>query len=351
MPLVPFDTAFKAIRKGDLPRALYLYGAEEVLKEELVAEVLSRALDPALKDFNLDLRSATVMDPEEVETLCYTLPMMSDRRVAVVRDVEAWNKRTKAKAQVVKYLTGKPAPETVLILWQGGADPDPDPELVRCTTAVAAEPLSPERARKWLQMKATELGLELSPEAAIHLARVTEGSLGAIRTELAKFSGLVPDGVLSLEQVGQLLGIRHGETQYDWREAVLANEPARAVAMLPYVLSQSGVSGVSLVILLGTGLVGLGLARAHFDRGLRGSQLTAAVKSSLIRARPPRMSYDAAAAEWSRHAPEWTAARVRAALEAARAADERLKTTTLGDERAILTDLVMQICLLRQRAA
>ena len=113
--------------------------------------------------------------------------------------------------------------------------------------------------------------------------------------------------------------------------------------MLPHLLAPSGVSGVALVSLLGSHLIGLGIARAHYDRGGRGSALVGAVKGSLLRARPPRLSYDRAAAAWTRLAPNWPPARVDAALHATLAADERLKSTTLSDETAILTDLVMQL--------
>ena len=71
MPKLTFDAFFKALRKGEVPNALYLHGAEDVLKEEAVAEILSRTLEPSLKDFNFDQRSAADLDPEQAETLCH----------------------------------------------------------------------------------------------------------------------------------------------------------------------------------------------------------------------------------------------------------------------------------------
>jgi DNA polymerase-3 subunit delta len=321
-----------------------------VLKEELTAEVIARAIDPATRDFNLDVRSAASLDPDAVEALCQTLPMMSERRVVVIRDVEAWNKRAKAKAAVLAYLA-RPSRETVLLLVQGGSDSEPDPELAARSTHAAAEPLGPDRARQWMLLAAGRRGLELEPAAADHLVRVTDGDLATLRTELDKLAGLAGGEPLTVERVSAVLGVRRGETQYDWRDAVLAGEAGRAAAMLPHVLGQSGVSGVSLVTLVGTSLVGLALTRAAYDRGARGSGLTQAVKASLFRARPGRMNYDAAAAEWSRLAPAWPSARVERGLRAALRADERLKSTTVSDERAILFDLVMELALPWKAAA
>lgn len=350
MPTQPFDSFFKALRKGAIPSAIYLHGPEDVLKEEAVTEILDRTVDRALRDFNVDQRSAATLDPEAAETCCNTLPMMSDRRVVIIRDVEAWNKRAKAKVMVLKYLE-RPAPETVLILVQGSAEDEVDADLAARAVTVAATPLPPERAKRWLLLHAGRLQVALDELAADHLVRVTDGSLSALRSELNKLAGLSGDEPLTLERVSEFLGVRHGETQYDWRDAVLHGKTAKAITILPPLLNQTGVTGVSLVSLLGTSVVGVALARAHFDRGARGPALTQAIRSSLFRARPARVSYDAAAVEWSRLAESWTRARLDRGLRALLEADERLKSTTVANERAILFDLVMELSVPWQAAA
>jgi len=343
MPNLPFDTFFKALRKGDIPRAIYLHGPEDVLKGEAIAEILERTVEPSLRDFNVDQRSAAELDPEQAETLCNTLPMMADRRVVIIREVEAWAKRAKAKAAVLRFLD-QPAPETILVLIHGASEAAPDPELAARTTVVAAESLPPERARKWLMLHAGKLGVQLDDQAADHMVKVTDGSLGALRTELEKLAGLSSSEPLDLSRVAEVMGVRHGETAADWRDAALRGETRTALQILEPVLSQPGVSGVSLVQMLGLGLIGIGLARSYYDRGARGSSLVQAIRSSLFRTRPPaRLSYDAAAAEWSRLTASWPRPRIEAALRAALRADERLKNTALSDERAVLVDLLLEL--------
>lgn len=351
MPTMTFDAFYKALLKGEIPNAIYLHGAEEVLKEEAVSAIIARTLEPSLKDFNFDQRSAANLDPEAAETLCQSLPMMAERRVAIIRDVEAWNKRAKAKATVLKYLE-HPASETILILVQGSGETDVDADLASRTVAVAAEPLPEDRAKRWLLLHAERSGVVIEDRAAQHMVRATGGSLSALRSELEKLSGLGGEGPLTLERVSEFLGVRHGETAADWRDVVLSGDGGRAVGILPHLLAQPGVSGVSLVTLLGTSVVGLGLARSLYDRGTRGGALAGAIKQTLFRARPStRMSYDEAASEWSRLAPSWPPRRVELALIALRRADERCKSTTVSDEQAILFDLVMELTLPWQAAA
>src|ERR1044071_8338923 len=291
MPKESFDSFSKLVKTGEIPPTVYLYGEEDVLKDEAVRAIVDRVVDPGLRDFNYDQRSAGQLDPDAVETLCNTLPMMADRRVVVIREVEAWNKRARGRAAMLRYLE-KPSPETVVVLVQGAARREdardrnePDPDLVRVTCAAEVGRLGPRLAEKWLLKRAAERGVTLEPDAAEHFIKVIDGDLGHGRTELDKLSGLGGGAPITLDQVTALLGVRHGETASDWCDAVLQDETARAAGMLPFVLAQPGFSGVSLLSLLGTQLIGVGLARVQYDRGVRGGALQRAVFDAILRAR------------------------------------------------------------------
>lgn len=356
MPKTPFDTFSRQLKAGEIPPAIYLYGDEDVLKDEAIRAILDAVVDPGLRDFNYDVRSAGNLDADAVEALCTTLPMMADRRLVVIRDVESWNKRARAKTAVLHYLE-KPAAETVLLLIQGAARReddrgDADAELAKLTCAVEVEPVSPKLAEKWVKQRAEERGFELTLEAAAHLVKAVDSDLGAARSELDKLAGLGGEAPVTLEQVTALLGLRHGETQADWCDAVLTDQPGRAAAILPHILDQTGVSGVGLLIQLGTHLIGVGVARAHYDRGLRGGGLEGAVFNSILKARPTgRLDYKGSAAKWSGVVDAWSRRRIDAAIAAALGADQRLKSTTLADQRGVLVDLIMQLAHRAREAA
>jgi DNA polymerase-3 subunit delta len=345
MPAQTVDALFRSLSKGGLAPVYYLYGLEDVLKDEAVKTIVDHALDPTLRDFNFDQRSAVQLDAEEVYALCNTLPMLAERRVVLLRDIEGWKRKTKGRAEFIRYLQ-RPSPETVVILVQGSAEEAEDKELAAGACTVRFDPLPPERARKWLSHQAAKLGVILEPEAAEHLIRSVGSDLSALTSELAKLASLPAGEPLTAAQVGDLVGVRHGETLWDWREAVLDGQAGRAASLLPAILAQPGVSGVKLVTTLGTALVGLGIARAHYDRGLRGRSLEAGILKSLLSARPfGLLGYKEEASRWSSWAPRWPAQRVRAALRAARDTDVALKNTTISDAQGLLTDLVLQITM------
>lgn len=346
-----FDTLLRALQKGVFAPAYYLHGPEEILKDEAVRLILDGALDPALRDFNFDQRSAGQLDPEAVSVLCTTLPMMAERRVVLLRDIEGWKRRPKTRAAMLDYLA-RPASETVVILVQSSSEEAVDKELVAKAYSVSCDPLPEERALKWLARRAGELGVRLEDSAARHLLQAVGNDLGAVAAELQKLAALPSAEPFTAADVGGLVGVRHGETIYDWRDAVLEGQTAKAVSLLTPLLDQPGVTAVKLLTLLGTTLVGVGITRTHYDRRMRGSALEDQMFKTLLRLRIWGLpEYRKESARWSAWATSWTSDRIRAGLRAARDTDQALKSTTVTGERGILAGLVLELTVPAAEAA
>lgn len=348
-PVTP-DRLAASLAKGPAP-AYYLHGSETILKDEAVATIVATVLDPSLRDFNLDLLSATQLDPDGLPGACATLPMMAERRVVVLRDIEAWKRKSKAKQAAVHYLE-RPAPDTVLVMVQGD-DKDPDGDLAGHATAVDCRAPIGEALDAWLDARLVAAGVTLEPDAREHLLRATAGDLGLLAAECGKLAGLGGGAAVDRDTVAALVGIRFGETVDDWRDAVLRDDLARAMAILPGVLGQSGVSGVRLVFTLGAALIALGwlraVARARRLRG--GALINPLMRECLYPNRPLVGDYQSFAKVAVEVVADWPLDRIRAAVRATLAADVALKSTTISDEEGIVTDLVLQLVATKNRKA
>jgi DNA polymerase-3 subunit delta len=344
-----FDALHRALKSGDVANVYYLVGPEDVLKDEAVRLILDRALDPSLRDFNFDQRTATSLDAEALESLLDTLPMLAERRVVLLRDVDGWQKKARTRTALLKWLA-RPGRETVLIMVQGAGEPDADKDFAPRAVTVRCDALPPERAAKWAQHEASQAGVTLTPEAAAHLVKAVGAELSVLRSEVAKLASLPEGTAVTLELIGDLVGVRHGETVTDWRDAVMEDDTARATALVAPVLSQSGVSGVKLVTLLGTTLVGVSLARAQLDGGVRGRSLEQWLQNAIFRARPFGLpDWRAEPRLWTRWAERWSAERLQGALAATLAADQSLKNTTLRNETSTVLDLVLELAASTRR--
>jgi DNA polymerase-3 subunit delta len=348
-PVTP-DRLAASLGKAVAP-AYYLHGSETLLKDEATATLVATLLDPSLRDFDLDHASAREVAPDRLAGLCATLPMMADRRVVVLRDVEAWKRKSKAKLAAVEYLQ-RPAPDTVLVMVQGD-DKDPDGDLASHAVAVDCRAPVGEALDAWLDARLAGAGVALTPDAREHLLRATSGDMGLLGAECAKLAGLGGGDPVDRETVAALVGVRHGETVDDWRDAVLRDDLGRATALLPGVLGQGGVSGVRLAFTLGASLLALGWIRAVArDRRLRGGALLPIImRECLYPNRPLVGDYQSFARTAVDVVADWPLARIRAGVRAVLASDVALKSTTISSEEGILTDLVLQLATSKNRKA
>ena len=330
------------MRRGDFAATYYLTGDEDVLKDELVALLLEQTVDPAMRDFNFDVRSAADLDGERLHALIETPPMLAERRVVVIRNAEQWRKNAPVWTVLYRYLEN-PSPTTTLVILHG-AGQRPNPKLAAASTHVMIDRLTPERVARWIHRRADASSLEIDPAAATHLIETVGLSLTDLGTELEKLAAATPAGSrLGADDVARLVGVRRGETATDWVAAVLQRDLSRAVDLLPIVLAAPGTSGVRLLNTLGTALVGTQLARAHLDHGMSPERAESAVHQVLRRARLGWVGdWRVEARRWTDAAAAWSRAELSRAIDAAAAADRSLKSTTISDEAGTLTDLLLQ---------
>ena len=357
MAVVTFDALLRGLKQGGTPAAVYyLHGDEDVLKDEAVRALVDRMLDPGARDFNFDQRSAADLDPEAFHSLVNTPPLLAAARVVVLRGIEDVRKTSKVRQELLRYLES-PSPTTLLILVQGAGQP-PDAELARSASAVAVavEPLPHARVLKWVAHRAGQLKLAFEPDAVELLVQSVGRDLGALGGELEKLAALTDGrpagGVATRADVAALVGTRPGETLQDLIDAALERRTPVAARLVEPVLEQAGMTGVRVLMALGTALVGTALARAELDRGTPPARLEAALLGQLRAARPYGLgSWEQTASRWARWGAGWDAGALRKALRLALDADRALKSTTLTHEPGILVQLVLSFGALQQEAA
>lgn len=342
------DALFRGLRTGAIDPVYYLYGAEDVLKEDAIREIVDRILEPSTRDFNLDEPDPAGVDAERLDALLNTPPMLADRRLVVLRGVAQLRKKTRTRNALVRYLAS-PNPTSVLVLVDyaptetgSGAKDKPADDLTGRATSVDCARLPPERAARWVGQRAGRLDLTLEPAAVTHLVDALASDLGLIAQELEKLAAAVAGRPVTRADVEALIGVRHGETLHALVTAALERRGAEAARLVEPVLSQPGMSGVRMVMALGTALVGTALARAELDHGTSSGRLSGVVFRHILAARPPGLpAWKDAAAQWASWAQRWSLAELRAALRRALAADRALKSTRLSREAGVVTELVL----------
>lgn len=79
---------YKDIYKKELNGAYLFYGYEKLLIENAVEYVINKYISKDLMDFNLTLFQSKNLTVEALMSSCETLPMMAEKRVIIVKDIQ-----------------------------------------------------------------------------------------------------------------------------------------------------------------------------------------------------------------------------------------------------------------------
>ncbi len=333
----------KAIASGSFDRAYLFYGENDFLKDAAARQIIDRAVDPGVRDFNVEIRRGTEVDAETIESLLGTPPMMADRRVVVLRDVGALKKP--ARAALDRYLA-KPASDAVIVLVSAASSGAPDKGLEAKTTAVEFPILTEDRIPKWIAHHVTtELRGSITPGAATLLLEAIGTDLPQIASELEKLMSYADGAEIDEAAVTAIVGIRHGETLADVLDAVAARDPIRAIALLPHVLSLPKTSAVSMVMALTTQMLALAWGRVLRDEGRSSSEVERAYfgllkESSAMTGRP----WGDAVRCWAKALDSWTSAELTRAIDALLVADVALKESRVSSDEQTLVTLILSMC-------
>lgn len=339
------------IKRRSFDGAYFIYGEDDYQKDDAIKQLVEAALDPAAKDFNLDMRRAAEIDPESLGVLLSTPPMMAERRVIVLRDVGALRKD--ARRVLDEYLK-TPAPDLMLVM-TGAAGSKPDTALSASSTVLQFDPLTGDRIPRWIAHQATsELGVKISAPAIELLQAAVGSDLHRLAGELDKLASYMEGqgDEISEEAVAAVVGVRRGETQSDLLDAVADRNAPRALELIQHVLSQPKTTAVSVVMALSTQMLAISWGRARLDEGLPRNRLAQEYfellkETGAFTGRP----WGSATAVWARAADRWNSESLDLALDSLIEADVALKESRVSSDEQLLATVVLSLCAAGERSA
>jgi DNA polymerase-3 subunit delta len=341
-----------AIKAGTFRPVYYLFGDDDYLKDEEARLAMEAAVDAATRAFNLEVRRGAELDAETLGSLVNTPPMMANRRVVVIREVNALRKD--ARAMLDRYIA-RPA-EDVLLLLLAPSGVKADKELSASTTAIEYKPLTGDRLPRWITYYVEhELATTIADGAAALLQSAVGTELGQLKTELDKIANYTAGQPITEAAVAAVVGVRPGETLGDFLDAVAARDGATALPMVPGLLEQPKLNAVTIVMALAAQTMVIGWAQAARERGVHPPRLNAEVFSLLkssggvFTGRP----WGDFVTTCVRASELWSSRMIDDALESLLATDAAAKDTRLSSDEQLLSTLVLSLCGVapRRRAA
>ena len=330
-----------ALKSRTFDPVYYFFGEDDFLKQGAVRDLVAAAVDPATRDFNLEQRRGPELDAEALDALLGTPPMLAERRVVVIREVDKLRKD--ARALLDRHLKHA-APDTVLLL-VAPAGAKADKGLAGRGTAVEFAPLTADRVLKWVHHHAsTVLDRQITAAAAALLIEAAGADLAQLAVELEKLASYSA-ATIDEDAVSAIVGVRRGESLGALLDAVAARDATTALELVGPVLQQPKTTAVSIVMNLTTQTLALSYGAALRERGtppraMFNEYMALLKETGAFPGRP----WGEAVTAWSRATDQWNAPALDAALSALLAADAALKESRLSSDEQLLTSLILALC-------
>lgn len=346
-------SALKTLRdilKGDtFDGAYYVCGEDDFQKEDAMRRLIAAIVDPVTRDFNLEIRLAQDLDGKGLDAALSALPMMAQRRVLVIRDAGSLKKD--ARKALDRHLV-RPASGMVILLIEASGG-KVDKELAKNATVIEFGFLTGDSIPKWIVHHVrTHLKTGITVGACELLQNAVGTDLHQLVAELDKLASFTNGQEIDEAAVTAVVGVRRGETMADVLDEVAMKNATKALVLLPQVLSQPKISGVTLVMALTTQTIALSWGKARIAEGLSQGRLSSEYydflkgNSSSYTGRP----WGSAVAAWSRAVERWTTDSLERAMDALLDADVALKETRLSSEEQVLATLIFSMCIEDERS-
>lgn len=175
----------RQLQKGELSPLLFFYGEESFLLGRAEKKLLDQAIDPAMKDFNLNIYYGADCKGTEILDTAQTLPMFSNRRLVVVRQADKLN--VAVQEGLLPYLAN-PSPETCLLFT--AAKPDMRrkffSELKKQSGTIEFKRLYDDRLVPFIQAELSAKGKRIATAGAELLAFMVGNNLHELVSQIEK---------------------------------------------------------------------------------------------------------------------------------------------------------------------
>ncbi len=314
----------------------FLHGDAIRLRDEAARQLVDAALDPATRDFNYDQFHGEDVTGEQLASTLAMPPMMAERRVVWLRDVERLPTRAR---DVLKRAAAKLPPDIALIVTatipKGSRAAFYRDLKKSCRTLEWSTPRAAE-IPGWIRDRArARWRFDLSPAVAQLIAGAVGSDLSTLDAELEKLSQLPADRRTEAE-ISALIPRTHRIDRWSWLDLVASRNYGRALRELEDVLTSE--RGVGLVA---------GLVEHHLLLGLALDTGTAGLRAVLSETGRGYLSWKAGT--YARQARGWTVDELDRALRALHRADRQLKSGR-GDP-PVLADLLLSLGQMRSVSA
>ncbi len=237
---------YENLKAESLAPVYILVSSEPLLIDRATSAIRNAAVPEALRGFNVDHMDGKGATAERILLTAKTLPMMSDRRLLIVRGLEllpAGELKTLAP-----YLDA-PNPSTVLLATCTKIDKRIKFFQRAKKLKMLFDLSAPKRLGPWIAREATQRSVQLSRAAADRLADVVGSDLSRLGLALTQLSLFAPDREITADDVDELIADTRERSVFELTDAIASRNTLKAMKAMAGLFEQRQ-SSIGVVMML-----------------------------------------------------------------------------------------------------
>jgi len=225
------------IGKGVFSPIYLLMGDEAYYPDLVCSAIIDNALPPEERDFNQTVWYGPDTDAGSVASEARSYPMMSERRLVVVKEAQNMGGNMEPLAQYCD----EPMESTVLVLLYHGKSVDKRTSFYKNASkngvVIDSPAVKDYELASWITDYYSSIGLGIAPDAAALMAESVGADLGRIASETDKLRQNLPDGVKSVtaKDVEDNIGISREFSIFELTKALSYRDAAKAMRIAAHV--------------------------------------------------------------------------------------------------------------------
>jgi DNA polymerase-3 subunit delta len=280
----------QSLKKGQIEPVYFLYGAETYLRDGAAQQIVEAALTGTLlREFNDSSFDLLTDDIRDAIAAAEQLPLMSDRRVIVVKHLSKLEGRKKfddaededvsLAAQILMDYLSRPVATSVVIFTSDDIDKRRKyAKLLLASAAYEFKPLQQKDLPAWIRDYLRTLKTEIDQAALSVLTDTLASDLVTVKNELNKLAtAALPSRRVTTELVEQLTRRSREHMNWDLTDSIVSRNRRQALRVLRNLLDD-GVEPVLLTAIIAGTFRRMGLAKEMHVRGASAGDIFSEVR-------------------------------------------------------------------------
>lgn len=246
----------------------FIFGEEKYLHNDLIDRIIKIAVNPATRDFNLDVFYANDVEIERVIQAVRSYPMMDSRRLVIIKDIQ--DVKPVDLKHLLNYISHPSATSCLILTMAEKLRSNKTLMMLAAqTTAIDCRPLYENEVAGWVQNYLKMRQLEIEAPAIALLQAQIGNSLQNLVNELEKIQiNILPRTRITAADVESVSSISKQYNVFELCNAVGDRHLARGVTILQHLLQQ-GDEATGIIIQLVRHFINLLKVRECVAQGRR----------------------------------------------------------------------------------